>query len=203
MADSTEPRVLVLASQSPRRTELLASLRIRHEVVPSLSPERAHGLEPAAAHARLSALDKAREVAASLPGRVVLGADTVVSVGPSPGDVLGKPRDAHDARSMLRLLSGRDHDVATGVSLVGPSGEASDVAVTRVRFRELPDDLIARYVATGEPLDKAGAYAVQGLVASHVEGIDGSWSNVVGLPQERLPWLFAKLGLDLADWQDW
>ena len=202
---STDP--LILASASPRRTELLSALGIRHDVVPARSPEPEHGSEPAAEHARLSALAKASEVAALHPGRLVLGADTVVSVGPSAADVLGKPADREDAARMLGLLSGREHDVVTGVALVRVETHATRERVrsasTLVTFRELPPSLIRRLVATEEPLDKAGAYAIQGLIATHVAGIDGSWSNVVGLPQELLPELFADLGLDLADWQGW
>lgn len=203
MADSTDPLTLVLASASPRRTELLSALGVRHAVVVPRSPEQAHGLAPAGEHARLSAVAKAAEVAALLPGRLVLGADTVVAAGPGPDEVLGKPRDVEEAAAMLRRLSGRVHEVVTGLALVGARGECSDVAVTRVRFLPLSEAFIRRYVATGEPLDKAGAYAIQGRIASSIEGIDGSWSNVVGLPQELLPDLFARLGLDLADWQDW
>ena len=202
MAASTEETHL-LASASPRRTELLAAIGVRHEVFPATGPELAHGGEPAGEHARLSALDKARRVALVAPGRVVLGADTVVSVGSRPGDVLGKPADDADAARMLRLLSGRTHDVTTGLALVGAGVEAADVAITRVTFRELPDDLVQRYVASGEPRDKAGAYAIQGLLATHVERIEGSWSNVVGLPQELLPSLFARIGRSLAAFQRW
>jgi septum formation protein len=171
--------------------------------MPPRSPERPHGLAPAAEHARLSAAAKAAEVAALHAGRLVLGADTVVSVGPGVDDVLGKPGDDEEAASMLRRLSGRVHEVVTGLALVGPGGECSDVALTRVRIRPLSEAFIRRYVATHEPADKAGAYAIQGRIATHVDGIDGSWSNVVGLPQELLAALFARRGLDLADWQDW
>lgn len=197
---------LVLASASPRRRELLAAVGLPHEVVPSPEPEAPSGRLPPSAHALESALEKARTVARLLPGRLVLGADTVVAVGAGPEDVLGKPADAADAARMLRLLSGRTHEVLTGVALVrsGPCPvEVATVACSRVTFAPLDEVLVRRYVASGEPLDKAGGYAVQGLVATHVTGLDGSWANVVGLPLEALPELFSRAGERLADWQDW
>ena len=184
--------------------ELLAALGVRHEVVPPREPELALGRLPPAEHVQRSALAKAREVAFRQPNRAVLGADTVVALGPAPGDVLGKPADARDAARMLRSLSGREHEVLTGVAVVAPSGRAATrVALTRVAFAPLPEELISRYVETGEPLDKAGAYAVQGLIASHVESLTGSWSNVVGLPQEMLDALFRDVGLRLSLFQGW
>jgi len=155
---------------------------------------------------RTCALAKAHDVARRHPDRLVLGADTVVSVGAAASDILGKPRDAADARAMLRRLSGRTHDVVSAVVLVRMgerSVEACRQAVTRVSFAALADDLIERLVASGEPLDKAGAYAVQGLMATHVEKLEGSWSNVVGLPLELLPSLFADVGERMEAWQDW
>jgi septum formation protein len=195
---------LILASASPRRTQLLQAIGVRHEVVPAEGDEPAAGAMPPTEHARASALFKAREVAARHPGRLVLGADTIVVIGDSASDVLGKPRDAADAARMLRMLSGRSHRVLTGIALCGGrAGEAVEVATTTVRFAAVSDELIARYVATGEPLDKAGAYAVQGYLATHVEAIDGSWPNVVGLPVERLPALFDAAREDLVACQDW
>jgi septum formation protein len=175
-------------------------------VRPARSAELPHGEEPAAPHARRSAQAKAAEVAAAHPGRLVLGADTVVSLGEGAEHVLGKPADPAEAAAMLRLLSGRTHEVVTGLALMiaGPMPREIIRSVRSVVcFRELRDDLIARYVATGEPLDKAGAYGIQGRLASQVVSIEGSWSNVVGLPQGVLPDLFAGIGLDLSDWQDW
>jgi septum formation protein len=201
--------LLVLASASPRRRDLLAAIGVPHEVHPSVAPEPPAGVLPPVAHVRQAASAKARAVAGALPGRLVLAADTVVALGEAPADLLGKPADAAEAAGMLLRLSDRAHDVLTGVALArcpaagGPVAEALRVARTRVVFGPLPAALVARHVATGEPLDKAGAYAVQGLVATHVSRIEGSWSNVVGLPLEALPGLFADLGEDLADWQDW
>ena len=134
------------------------------------------------------------EKAAAGPGELVLAADTTVVVD---GGILGKPLDDEDARRMLRLLSGREHSVLTGVALRGPSGSAAEVDETLVRFAPLSEAEIDWYVATGEPRDKAGAYAIQGLGSLFVEAVGGSWSNVVGLPIPRTYRLFARLGYDL------
>ncbi len=200
----TSPR-LVLASGSPRRTDLLAALGVRHEVVvPPDGAEPPLGDLGPEAHVIASARAKARAVARERPRRLILAADTLVTTGPAPADLLGKPADAEDARRMLRLLSDREHEVWSGLCLAGGrAGEAVAAACTRVRFGPLPEDLIERYVATGEPSDKAGAYAVQGRIASHVAGLQGSWPNVVGLPVELLPELFEAAGEVLAEWQDW
>jgi septum formation protein len=146
------------------------------------------------------ALAKARAVAALRPEALVIGGDTVVAYVPSPPTPspgtnhpgegafvqLAKPRDEADAMRMLRALSGRDHVVITGVAFVSPQGERSLTDTTTVSFRELTDEEIAAYVATGEPMDKAGAYAIQGGAAAFVARIEGSWSNVVGLPVEAV-----------------
>lgn len=195
---------LVLASASPRRTELLRAIGVPHEIVPAEAEEPPTGDLPPAEHARASALFKARDVARRLPGRLVLGADTIVTLGDAPDDVLGKPTCKEDALRMLRLLSGRSHRVLTGIALCGGRlGESSEVAVSEVRFDDLEPLLLLRYIETGEPADKAGAYAVQGRIATHVAGIAGSWPNVVGLPVELLPSLFRAAGEHLPDWQDW
>ena len=128
------------------------------------------------------------------PGELVLAADTTVVVD---GEILGKPRDDGDARRMLRLLAGREHSVLTGIALHGSSGKAAEVDETLVRFAPLSEAEIDWYVATGEPRDKAGAYAIQGLGSLFVEGVEGSYSNVVGLPVPRMYRLFARLGYDL------
>lgn len=132
------------------------------------------------------------------PGELVLAADTTVVLD---GEILGKPRDDEDARRMLRLLSGREHTVLTGVALQDASGKAAEVDETRVRFAPLSDGEIDWYVATGEPRDKAGAYAIQGLGSLFVEAVEGSWSNVVGLPVPRTYRLFARLGYDLKEFR--
>ena len=179
--------VLILASRSPRRRELLEAEGIAFEVVPGTEKEPASQPgEDCAHYARRAAIAKALEVARSRPGRWTLGADTVVEVNGVP---LGKPADAEEARQMLRQLSGRSHRVYTGVALVRVDAEGAqevraDVAVTTVTFRPLQEAEIAAYVATGEPLDKAGAYGIQGGAAQFVSLVEGSYSNVVGLPLE-------------------
>jgi len=176
---------LVLASASPRRRELLGRLGLRFEVRGvDLDETPLPGEAPRPLVERL-ALAKAR--AAVRPGELAIGADTVVALGMEP---LGKPADAGEASEMLRRLSGRTHEVWTGVALVdrrSPGcGETVDAVLTQVRFRVLGDEEIERYAASGEPLDKAGAYAIQGGAAGFVENLDGDFENVVGLPLARL-----------------
>ena len=149
--------------------------------------------DPACAVARLAEA-KAVAAAASHPDAVVLGADTTVVID---GEALAKPVDAVDASRMLRLLSGRDHEVLTGVCLSGQGRCLVHVETTCVRMSRLCDEEIKWYVSTGEPFDKAGAYAVQGLASRFVERIDGSYSNVVGLPISRVYALLKELGCDI------
>jgi septum formation protein len=173
---------LILASASPRRAELLNSAGYTFEVAPADVDETPRGGERPADYALRVAHDKA---AVAWSGRadddrcVVLAADTVVVSG---GQILGKPRDDEDAAAMLRMLSGRVHEVLTAVVLVGQSGERSEVVTTRVRFLPMDEQEIQWYIATGEPSGKAGAYAIQGRAARFIDWIEGSWSNVVGLP---------------------
>lgn len=172
---------LILASNSPRRRELLAQLISEFEVEPSRFEERGAGL-PAYEAALANACGKARDVASHRADAAVLGADTVVCLD---GALLGKPKDAADAAAILRRLSGREHVVYTGVCLIAGGKEYADVAATRVVFSALSEELIGRYVASGLPMDKAGAYGIQDgypLVARY----EGSFSNVVGLPVELL-----------------
>jgi septum formation protein len=173
---------LVLASASPRRRELLARLELDFEVRPTGTDETPHPGEAPEAHVLRLAAAKAN--AAALPGEMVLGADTIVVVD---GEILGKPGDDEEARAMLRRLSGRDHEVWTGVALaVRAEGAEPELhsrsCRTLVRFRALTDADIDAYVATGEPADKAGAYGIQGGAAAFVESIEGDYDNVVGLP---------------------
>ncbi len=195
---------LVLASASPRREHLLRALGLAFEVVASGIPEDG-GDGPALESAPALALAKAREVAARLtvphsaprvPQCLVLGADTIVEC---EGKQLDKPADAAEACATLQVLSGRTHQVVTGVALVDAgSGRAeTDAAVTHVTFRALTDAEIAAYVATGEPFGKAGAYAIQELGALLVEEIRGSPSNVIGLPVTVVQDLLRRFGLDL------
>jgi septum formation protein len=190
---------LVLASRSPRRRELLASVGLHAEIRPGDTDESVHAGESADGYVRRLAREKALAVPAS-EGELVLAADTAVVLG---SEILGKPRDAEDARRMLRALSGRTHVVATGVHGLapGPAGEApreESLAVSSaVRFVTLSDERIDWYVSTGEPLDKAGAYAVQGAGGSLVRGVAGSVTNVVGLPLAETLALLRRLGLAL------
>jgi septum formation protein len=170
--------MLVLASQSPRRRELLAAAGIEFVVRPVSVPEQHRAGESPQEYVRRLAEAKADAVLRS-DGEIVLGADTVVVVA---GQILEKPVDAADAARMLRLLSGREHDVITGICLAGSRCRIVDTATTRVRFTELTAREIGDYVASGEPMDKAGAYAIQGLASKFVSRVEGEYSNVVGLP---------------------
>jgi septum formation protein len=171
---------LVLASASPRRAELLRAAGIPFQVVPADVDERQHAGEDAGAYVQRLASAKAAHVAKAHPGRPVLGADTTVVLD---GEVLGKPLDAADAVAMLGRLSGRSHRVLTGVCLIGADGRAeTSVASTTVEFRAVSAVEIQEYVASGEPMDKAGAYAIQGGAGGFVARIDGDYDNVVGLP---------------------
>lgn len=189
---SAEP-VLVLASASPRRRELLLAAGWRVEVRPAdLDETPAPGEAPADYVLRL-ARQKAAAIAGgdALPeGAIVLGADTTVVVD---GEVLGKPDDDADARAMLERLAGRRHEVLTGVCLRRGAREASGVETTSVWFAPLAPAAIAAYVATGEPRGKAGAYAIQGRAARFIPRIEGSYSNVVGLPLALVAELWARL----------
>lgn len=176
---ATEILQLILASASPRRRELLAGQGIVFDVRSSDIPEVPEPGEVAEAFTLRIAAEKAAAVAPSAPGAAVLAADTAVVLG---GRILGKPADPDDARSMLRSLAGHTHEVITGVCLLAPTGTERFAVRTAVRFRSIPEAEISWYVGTGEPLDKAGAYAIQGRGGSFVEAIFGSYSNVVGLP---------------------
>jgi septum formation protein len=185
---------LVLASASPRRADLLSAAGIPFDVFPVEVDERFRpGETPEHAVARLAEA-KAGAAALSHPDAVVLGADTTVVV---LGEALAKPADAEDAARMLRLLSGRSHDVLTGICLLYQGRRLVHVETTRVRVAHLVEPDIAWYVSTGEPFDKAGGYAVQGRASRFIEGIDGSYSNVVGLPISRVYQLLKELGCDI------
>ena len=171
--------MLVLASQSPRRQELLRNAGIAFTVQPANVEEVRLPGEEARGYAERLARAKARAVAQRRPADVVLGADTVVVV---EGAVLEKPADAADARRMLQLLSGRAHQVTTGVCLVGPGFEDLRSETTTVYFQPLTDVDIAFYGAHGEPMDKAGAYAIQGIASRWIPRLEGCYFNVVGLP---------------------
>ena len=174
---------LVLASRSPRRAEILRAQGLTFDVRPAEIDESVLPDEAPAEHVRRLALEKARAIATERPDALVLGSDTIVVID---GEILGKPTDTAHARAMLRRLAGREHQVFSSAGLVAPAAEAVDHDVTRVRFRDLTDAEIAAYVASGEPMDKAGAYGIQQLGALVVAGIDGCYFNVMGLPLQAL-----------------
>ncbi len=195
--------MLILASASPRRHELLtqASLAFTAESA-DLNEDRLPD-EAAAAYVQRLAVEKAQTIRARHPNEdsagdplIVLGADTAVV---SDGHILGKPTDAADARRMLQLLSGRTHAVLTGLAAVTRNGVHTDVEITQVTFNMLDDAEIDRYVATGEPLDKAGAYAIQSYAARWIPRIEGCYFNVVGLPIACTIALLAEAGASLAE----
>ena len=171
---------LILASSSPRRAEILAALGIPFEISPADIPEILVPGETGSEAAARLAREKAAAAAVRHAGEWILAADTLVLVD---SVVLGKPADDRGAREMLRLLSGREHRVVTAVHLrKGFADGTGEIEESRVRIAPMTDEEIRWYVETGEPRDKAGAYAVQGLGARFVEGVDGSFSNVMGLP---------------------
>lgn len=174
---------LYLASQSPRRTELLTQVGIDHTVVSSSYEEPNEGYDSPIAMVKAQALGKARCAVGIPKGGIVLGADTIVVLD---NEVLGKPQDEADARQMLERLSGRSHSVVTGVALLIKGDEVVFHNETKVYFKELAPFEIESYIASGEPMDKAGAYGIQGKGALWVEKIEGSYTNVVGLPVEHV-----------------
>ena len=185
---------LVLGSASPRRVALLGALGVEFAVQASDIPEVAAPGEPADAFASRLAREKGLAVARLRPGQWVLAADTVVVVD---GDILGKPADAADARAMLQRLSARRHEVLTAAALIAADGALADEVVVRsaVTFRELAEAEIAAYVAGGEPADKAGAYAIQGGAAAFVAQVDGSMTNIIGLPMDEVAAMLRRHGL--------
>lgn len=171
---------LILASKSPRRAEILAAVGWPFKAVASGLDETRHAGENAVTYVERLALSKASTIADQLSAGLVLGADTVVVVD---DEILGQPGEPEAARRMLRMLSGRWHEVVTGVALVRVGGSSIvRHETTRVRFGELSDEEIDWYVATDEPLDKAGAYAIQGKAALFIEEVQGDYFNIVGLP---------------------
>ena len=185
----------ILASASPRRRELLASIRMEFDVIPSHIPEERGADEAPHDYVGRLSREKAEAIAAQHPDRWIIAADTTVVVD---DDVLEKPADAADARRMLAAISGRSHVVFTGVTLRNASRDylATEVTESKVTVLPLSEDDIARYVQTGEPMDKAGAYAVQGIGALFIDAVDGSYTNVVGLPIATLFRMLRGAGLD-------
>jgi septum formation protein len=185
---------MVLASSSPRRAGLLRAAGFVFEVAPVHLDERFHPGEKPEDYVQRLAQAKAVAAASKAPDAVVLGADTTVVIG---GQVLGKPTDRADAERMLRLLSDRTHEVLTGICVRMGQRTLVHIEPSRVRMAALNDAEIAWYVGTGEPMDKAGGYAVQGLASRFIEGVDGSYSNVVGLPIAAVYNLLKLLGCDI------
>lgn len=183
---------VVLASASPRRRQLLSLIGIAHEVLPANIDETLRVRETPRRHAERLAREKASAIARRDPDLITIGADTIVVVNRK---VLGKPRDADDAARMLALLSGREHTVTTAVAVSRGKKLRSAVEEVRVKFRRLRDDEIEAYIATGEPMDKAGAYGIQGYGATIVERIEGDYFAVMGLPIVRLIGLLRDVGV--------
>ncbi|HLA14158.1 MAG TPA: Maf family protein [Gemmatimonadaceae bacterium] len=185
------PRI-VLASGSPRRHHLLNLIGIAHEVVPADIDESVRPRESPRRHAERLAREKASAVSGRDSGVVAIGADTIVLIDKK---ILGKPANAVDAGSMLNLLNGREHTVVTAVAVARGTKVFSGVEEVSVKFRKLTDDEIDAYIATGEPMDKAGAYGIQGYGATIVERIEGDYFAVMGLPLVRLVSLLAEAGV--------
>jgi septum formation protein len=195
--------LLVLASASPRRQELLRNAAISFAAHPAQISETPHPGEAPRAFAERMATEKALAVFQQRPGDTILGADTIVIVD---DQILGKPRDRSDGARMLRLLSGRTHLVTTGVCILGPQAETQDQELsagfqdvrsetTRVTMEAISDHDIRAYIATAEPMDKAGAYAIQGVASRWISRIEGDYFNVVGLPVSLVYRMLLKHGM--------
>lgn len=194
-SDRVSPAVpvrVILASQSPRRRELLQLIGIPHEVRPADIDESVLPEEAPVPHCERLARGKAQTLAQQHPDAVVIGSDTIVVIDDA---ILGKPADPADAVRMLARLSGREHTVYTAVAVAYGEELRSGVEAVRVRFRTLSEEQIISYVATGEPMDKAGAYGIQGFGATIVERIDGDYFSVMGLPLGRMVALLREMGI--------
>lgn len=173
---------LILASASPRRLELLRHTYLPFEVIPSKVDEIIDSKIPSEVVLKLS-YDKAFDVFKDHPNALIIGADTIVYLN---GKILGKPTNRQDAKSMLLSLSGKVHEVFTGISLLGPALKDSFFVKTEVTFKKIPEDLLTLYLDSKEPYDKAGSYGIQGAALAFIESIKGSYSNVVGLPVDQV-----------------
>ena len=186
---------IILASASPRRRELLSALGLSFEVRPAIGEEHPEPGLPGGETAKRLSRAKCLEIAADADGDdVVIAADTVVCLD---DQILGKPADEEDAERMLKALSGRDHRVFTGVTVARGGRVLSDYEETAVHFRPLTEREIAAYIATGEPMDKAGAYGIQGRASLFVRAIEGDYFNIVGLPLCKLGQMLKELGVEL------
>lgn len=186
---------IILASQSPRRKELLSQIGLEFECMPSDKEEKVNSDNPEDVVKELSK-QKAEDIASKCHGDfgLIIGADTVVSYG---GKILGKPKDDDDAKRMLSMLQSHRHQVYTGVMLILPDKEITFSECTDVYMYPMSQDRIEKYVATGEPGDKAGAYAIQGKCAAFVEKIEGDYNNVVGLPVSAIVKALSDEGIDI------
>ncbi len=190
---NTSHTPLILASGSPRRVELLQKITDHFEVIPSSVDEVIdENLDPVE-NVKSLALQKARWVADNHVAHTVIGADTIVVF---EGDIIGKPRNAEDAKEILERLSGQVHQVMTGLAVISPEGKVyQDCEISQVRMKSLQADQVDEYIQSGEPMDKAGAYAIQGVGSALVESHEGSFSNIVGLPVETLRSLLVRSGM--------
>lgn len=188
---------IILASGSPRRKELLTQIGVIFEIVKAEGEEMITTAIPTEAVKELSG-QKAREVAAKCDGAVIIGADTVVAAN---GQILGKPKDKEDALRMLRLLQGREHEVITGVTVILKEMQRTIqfAEITKVHVFPMTEKQMEAYAESGEPMDKAGAYGIQGKFAAYVSGIEGDYNNVVGLPIGRLYQEMLAAGVDLCE----
>lgn len=182
---------IILASSSPRRREILEKYRLDLEVAKSHTEETIRTNEVPEQTAMTLAFHKALDVSKRYPSDIVIGADTIVVFNK---EIIGKPKDKIDAFRILNILSGKTHKVITGVAIINieKNLKVIDYETTKVKFKHLSDDRINKYIATNEPLDKAGAYGIQGLGSILVENIEGCYSNVVGLPLSKLDFLLNK-----------
>lgn len=184
---------IILASASPRRRELLSRIFSKYDIIPSNFDESdvPNGIAPYELVIYLAKM-KARDVAKNHADSLVIGADTIVV---ADDIILGKPKDSNDAANMLKQLSGREHEVITGICVIYGGKEMCSYERTSVRFRELSNQTISRYISTGEPMDKAGAYAIQGYGSVLIESISGCFFNVVGLPLYKLSKTLENFGI--------
>lgn len=188
---------LILASKSPRRDEILDLVGLTHDVAVSDADETVPEGTPACDAAAINSRRKAEAVAAATEGeRVILAADTVVE---ADGETFGKPKDVSDARRMLRIMSGGEHKVHTGITVTDGERYVTETVTTKVVMRRLSDGEIEGYIASGEPFDKAGAYGIQGIAAAFVESLEGDYFNVMGLPICRVCEILDGFGIGLFD----
>ena len=194
MSSEESPPRLILASASPRRRELLQQTPLRFRVIPSHTEETRRREETPETYVARIAAEKAHTVAKRHPGFWVLAADTIVVL---EGQVFGKPADLDDARQMLTALSGHPHQVMTAFVLLDPTGKttAAEIVTSQVTFKELSESEVTAYLATGEPFDKAGAYAIQGKGRDLITQVSGSHTNVIGLPMDEVTTALRAVGL--------